>query len=238
MRPVGAPDGALAGLPHELPRERCGILPWCALARDAFGAAHLDPCVLVLEESEERAEIGMIDALAGVDTTHVVDDDGYRRSCECRPELRHAIGVDLQVPAELGEPARHGEHVVDRIALGEMSHVMEAHAAESLAVQALELRRAGARRRERHATVILVRGQQVGGGGVIEAVRCRLHHDAARDAHLGVHRKKGLLGRIAGRRIGPLRCEGEALLRAEHVEMGVASAGGQAQPGLARLEDK
>src|SRR5260221_971493 len=70
MRPVGAPDGTLAGFLHELARERCGILPWCALARDALGAAHLDPRVLVLEECEERSEIGMVDAFAGVDAAH------------------------------------------------------------------------------------------------------------------------------------------------------------------------
>src|SRR5947207_5264720 len=43
MRPVGAPDGAVAEIGDQLARERHRVLPRRMLPRDALGAAHLDP---------------------------------------------------------------------------------------------------------------------------------------------------------------------------------------------------
>src|SRR5438105_4565373 len=45
MRPVGAPDRAVAEIGDQLAREWHRILPRCPLPRDALGPAHLDPYV-------------------------------------------------------------------------------------------------------------------------------------------------------------------------------------------------
>src|SRR5882724_12477538 len=87
VRPVGAPHRAVAGFLDQLAGKRRGIFPRRALPRDALGAAHLDPHVLVLQQREERSEIDVLDPFAGVEATHVVDHHRDRRSCEHGAEL-------------------------------------------------------------------------------------------------------------------------------------------------------
>ena len=137
MRPVGAPERAVAELGDELAPEWNGIAPRRALARDALGAAHLHPDVLRPHEREQRLELRALHTLRGVDAAHVIDHDWHRRALQRRRELgdARASQVNLQVPADLRQPRRHREHRVDRIAGAEMLHIVKAHAAKALLVQ-------------------------------------------------------------------------------------------------------
>src|SRR2546429_6116260 len=134
MRPVGAPQRAIAELRDQLPREGHRVAPGRALARDALGAAHLDPDVLRLQEREQRLELRALRAARSIDAPHVVDDDRHGRALERRRELGDARAgeMDLQVPADVREARRHGEHGLDRVAAAQMIHVMEARAAKAL----------------------------------------------------------------------------------------------------------
>src|SRR5437588_1240020 len=238
MRPVGAPERAIAELGDGLAPERHGVAPGRAVARDALGAAHLDPDVLRLQEREQRLELCALRAARSIDAPHVIDDDRYGRALQCRRELGDARAgeVDLQVPADVREARRHGEHRIDRVAAAQMIHVMEARAAKALRMQPRELERAGSCAHEGHAAVALRPGRdQIGGRGIVEAVRRRLHHHAALDAEMLMQREQRLLRRIASRRIAALGREREAALRSEHMEMRVARAPRQLQFRLARL---
>ena len=144
--------------------------------------------------------------------------------------------MDLQVPAELGKPWRHRQHCIDRLAGAEVLHVVEAHAAEALRVQALELRFGRIGSEERDAAIVpRPRGDQIGGGRVVETVGRRLHDDAALDAEMRVQREERLLRRIAGRRVSALGYEGKARLRPEDMEVRIGGARRQLEPRLSRL---
>src|SRR3954469_13534478 len=238
MRPVAAPEHAGAELGDEFARERGGVRPGRALARDALRAAHLDPEVLGPQEIEERAKFGAVHPFGRIDAAHVVDDHRHGRALERRRQVGNAAAgeMDLQMPAQLGQARRHGEDRVDRIAGAQVLHIVEARAAETLAVQALELRLAGVRANKGDAAVVLrPRRDQIGGGGVVEAVRRRLHDDAALDAEVRVQREECFLRRVAGRRIAALGCEREAARRPEDMEMRIAGAARQREARLSRL---
>src|SRR5207237_8150121 len=134
----------------------------------------------------------MIEALGSIDAAHMVDDDRHRRALERRRELSDMRSghVNLQVPADRREPRRHGERVLYAIALAEMVHVVKAHAAKAALIELLQFfgRRRG--RRQRYAAVVLIGGEQIGGSGIVEAMRCGLHHDAALDAEMLMQREE------------------------------------------------
>src|SRR5258708_11409156 len=142
--------------------------------------------------------------------------------------------MNLKMPADRREPRRHGEHVLYAIALAEMVHVVEAHAAEAELVELLQLYGRRRRWRQRDATVALVGGEQIGRSRVVEAMRRRLHDDAALDAQVFVQREQRSFRRVAGRRIAALRREGKALLRSKDMEVRVAGAARQLELRLAR----
>src|SRR4051812_45318638 len=237
MRPVAAPQTTLGTLGEQLARERRRIAPGRGLPRDALGAADLDPAMGLFEQLEQGLERCLIDPLRRVDAPHVIDDDRHRGARERRGELWNArsVHVDLQVPADIGQALRHRQHVVERVAGGDMAHVVEAHAAKTLLVQAFQLGSGRRSRRERNAAIVLVRSEQVGGGGIVEPVRGRLHDHAALDAEKLVQREQRLLGRVAGRRVAPLGGERKALLGPEDMEMRVARAARQPRLRFARL---
>src|SRR4051794_3485714 len=99
---------------------------------------------------------------------------------------------------------------------------MEAHAAESLGMQFLQLvdRRGGGQQRD--AAVVAIGGEQIRRGRVIEVMHRRLHDHAALDAKVLMQRKERLLRRIGRRRVAALGGEWKARPGAEDVEMGVA----------------
>src|SRR3954469_20322864 len=238
MRPVAAPESAIAELGDEFPCEGRCVWPGRALARNALGAAHLHPEVLRPHQIEERAELGAVDAFGRIDAAHVVDDHRDRRALERRRQLGDAATgyMDLQSPANLGEPRCHGEHRVDRIAGAQMLHIVEAHAAKAGAMQAFQFsERCGSGSQGDAAVVLWSRRDQIGGGGVVETVRRRLHDDAVLDAEVRVQREQRFLRRIAGRRVAALGREGESARRPEDMEMRIAGAARQREAGLSRL---
>src|SRR5438067_7514646 len=87
MRPVGAPECAIAELGDELAPERHGVAPGRAVARDALCAAQLDPDVLRLHQREQRLELWALHAARSIDAPHVVDDDRHGRALQGRREL-------------------------------------------------------------------------------------------------------------------------------------------------------
>src|SRR5882672_1343767 len=139
--PVAAPEAALAELGDERPREGARVGPGRGLPRDTLRAAHLDAEPRIAHEAEEAAERALVDAERGVDTPHVVDHHRHRGALELGCELldERTLEVHLQVPAELRQARRERDRVVDRGPLAEVAHEVEAHAAEALPVEALEL---------------------------------------------------------------------------------------------------
>ena len=59
---------------------------------------------------------------------------GERSSAGASSPIALGRHVNLQMPADIGKPLAERDHLVDRRALGEMFHVMEARAAEALRV--------------------------------------------------------------------------------------------------------
>ena len=234
MRKIGAPDAAVAEFLDQLARERHCIGIRRALPRGAVGAAQLDPYLAVLHQRQQVAERLLREAARGVDAAYVVDHHRHRRSLERRRQFADAIGrhVDLQMPADLGQPRAELDDLVDRRAFAEMLHVMEAHAAEALRVAPLEFGVGDVDRHQGDAEISAAfGGQRVGGGGEVEAVRGAMHDHAALDAEKLVAREQRLLRRV-GRRVAA--AEGKARARPEHVHMGVAGAGRQLEFRLAR----
>src|SRR5712691_5001591 len=133
MRPVGAPEHAVAELGHQLSRERNRVLVGRRPARDALRAAHLDPELLVAYEIEQLSEGRLIDAERRIHPSHVVDDDGNRGTLQPGRELvdQRAFEMDLQMPAELRESTAERDRLPDADAFAQMLHEIEPHAAES-----------------------------------------------------------------------------------------------------------
>src|SRR3954463_8290709 len=237
MRPVGAPQRAIAELGNQLALERTRVPPRRTLLGDPLGPAHLDPDMLVLHEREERLELRTIEASRRVDATHVVDHHRHRRAGERRRELRNArpVHVDLQVPADFGEALRHAEHRIDAVALAEVAHEVEAHAAEALGIELLQLRARRGGGQQGDAAVVAVRGEEIGGGRVVELVHGRLHDHSALDAQVVVKREERFLRPIGWRCVPAVRGDRETAARAEDVEMGVARAAGQLEARLSRI---
>jgi len=237
MRPVAAPEHPVAELGDQLACERRRVAPRRALARDALGAAHLDKEVLRAHQIEQGAEIGAVEPFGRVDASHVVDHHWHGRALERPCELgdARAVGMDLQVPADLGEARRHRHHRLDRVARAQMLHIVETGAAEALGVKALQFGEGRGSRKQRDAAIVLRPcGDQIGGGGVVEAVRRRLHDYAAFDADACVHREERFLRRFAGR-IGAIGGEGKALFRAPDMEVRVGRAARQREARFSRL---
>src|SRR5438067_1466155 len=90
MRPIGAPERTVAEIGDQLAREWDRVLPRRPLTRDALGAADFHPDVLLREQREQRAKVGMVDALGGVDAAHVIDDHRHGRALERGRELGDA----------------------------------------------------------------------------------------------------------------------------------------------------
>ena len=102
---------------------------------------------------------------------------------------------------------------------------MKARAAEAGGIEPAELGFADSHRHERDADIgALACRQRVLGHRIVEAVRVRLHDDAALDAEQRMQREELLLRCVAGRE-PTVRREGEAVLRPEHVDVRVAGAG-------------
>lgn len=139
------------------------------------------------------------------------------------------------MPADLREPVRELQDLLDRAAGAEVLHVVKPRAAKALRIEFLQLMIFNMDWNQRDAYVIaLARLDEVRGGGVVVAVRRRLHHHAALDAQVRVEREQRFLGRIGGRRVAALGRIGEALARSKDMEMRVAGAAREPQPGLAR----
>ena len=114
-----------------------------------------------------------------------------------------------------------------------MTHEIEADAAKAGRVEPLELRVADRQGNERDAGVRApARRDRILGHRVVEAVRRRLHDDAALDAELRVQREQPLLRCLAGREAALPR-EWESLLRPENVHVRVAGLGRQREPWTA-----
>src|SRR4051812_10145463 len=167
----------------------------------------------------------------------MVDDDRHWRARQRRRELGNAgpIHMDLQVPADVGEAFLHGEHRVDAVAFAEMAHVVEAHAAEPLRIQLLQFCRARGSRQQRHAAIVAVCREQIGGRRVVELMHGRLHDHAALDAKMLMQREQRFLRRIRRRRVAALGGERKARAGAEDVEMRVARALWQGDARLSRI---
>ncbi len=234
MWKIGAPDAAVAEFLDQLARERHRVGVRRALPRGAVGPAHLDPHVAILHQRQQIAERLLLKAARGVDAAHVVDHHRHRRAPERRRQFADPLGchMDLQMPADIGEPRAELDHLVDRRAFAEMLHVMEAHAAEALRVAPLELGVGDGDRHQRHAQVSAAfGGERVGGGGKVETVRGAMHDHAALDAEKSVPREQRLLRRVGRRVAAP---KGKARARPKHMHMGIAGAGRQLQFRLAR----
>ena len=237
MRPIAAPHHAAAELGDQLARERHRVGVRRALARGALEAAHLDPEALVLQELEQVLERRLVEAVRGVDAPHVVDHYRHRRELQLGRHLddHRGLDVELQVPVERRELAREPHQVRNRGTAAQVLDEVEAHAAEALLVQLLQLRHVGVDRDERDADVaaFLVR-EEVGDGRIVEAVRRRLHHHAALDAEEHVAVDQHFLGRV-GRLVRRFRVKRELRLRAEDVEMRVARSVRQLELRLGRV---
>ena len=128
------------------------------------------------------------------------------------------------MPADIGQPLAEGDGVVDRRALVEMLHVMEARAAQAGGVQPLELGVADVGLHQRDAFVGLAGGGNgVLGDAIVVAVAVRLHDHAMLDAEPGMQRKQHFLGGVGRRVVAPVG-EGKARARPEHMHMRIAGA--------------
>ena len=137
--------------------------------------------------------------------------------------------MDLQVPAELRESWRERDRVLDLRALAEMAHEVEARAAESLRIEALELGVVDRRRNERNAAIVAaLRGDRIGDHAIVVAVTGGLNDHAVPDAEQSVQCEQLFLGRIGGREGAVLR-EGKNPVRPEHVHVRIAGTGRQLQ---------
>src|SRR3974377_2138640 len=140
--------------------------------------------------------------------------------------------MDLKVPADLSEPTGENDHLVDRRALAEVLHVMEAHAAESLSVALPDLAGGNRRGHQRHAEVgAAFGGERVRCGGEVIAVGGAMHNNAALDAKKLMPCEQRLLRSVGG---GVVAAKGKARAGAEYVHMRVTGAARQLQPWLAR----
>src|SRR5438552_10026066 len=139
------------------------------------------------------------------------------------------------MPVDAGHPRRELHDVGDRHRSAEVLHVIEPHAAKALLVEALHFSDLDAGRQQRDAAVApRFRGDQVGGGRVVEPMRARLHHHAALDEKEVVHIEQLFLGCV-GRRVGAVLGERELRLRPEDVKVRVAGAIRQLELGLGRV---
>src|SRR6476659_9704837 len=73
MRPIRAPEAAVAGLRNQLAREGHRIRVGWALPRNAIRAADFPTHVPVVDQREQCAECRLIEAERGIDASHMVD---------------------------------------------------------------------------------------------------------------------------------------------------------------------
>ena len=94
-----------------------------------------------------------------------------------------ALEVQLQMPAEAGEPPAERDDVVDRCRCAEVAHEVKTGAAEAGGIEPAQLGFADRHRHERDADVGAVAcRKRVLGHRIVEAVRVGLHDDAPLDA--------------------------------------------------------
>src|SRR5207344_2090977 len=104
-------------------------------------AADLHPEPLVPHQVEQLLEAGLVEAERRVDAPHVVDHDRHGGTLERGHELadQRALEMDLEMPAERRQPVAERDDVLDRRALAQVLHEVEADAAESEGVETAEL---------------------------------------------------------------------------------------------------
>ena len=221
MREVGAPQRAVRRRFHDALGDRNRLV--IGRHRDALGAAHLHPHMLVLEELEQRLERRLVDAILGRHAAHVIDhhrhgllEDQVRQLLDIR-----RIDMEHQMPAERLDLAHHAFQQVEIRHAAEMLDEVEAdapHAGQS------HLRIIGRRRLridDRHAAVVFRPPCEcVEHRAVVAAVARRLHDDGPVDAEMRMQRREILLRRIL-RRVAPVRCVRKHRAGAEHVTMGI-----------------
>ena len=235
MWPVGAPNAPVAKLGHEPARELHSVPIRRALPGDAIGSAHFHPNFLVVEQCEQCLERGLFHPQRCIEAPHVVNDDGDGRAPERGREFRdqRRFHMNLQVPADPGEPLGEGDHLVDSWAARQMSHVVKACPAQSGSVQAPEFSIGNRQRDQTHAFVRAARsGNCISGDRVIESMAGRLHDHAMLNTQLLVQLEEQLLRRIGGR-VASSFCERKACTGAENMHMSIACANRQFELWLA-----
>ena len=136
----------------------------------------------------------------------------------------------------LGQPFRKTEDLVDGAARAEVGHIVKPRTTEALRVQPFQFPGINRGGKQGDADVLSVaRLDQIRGRRIVIAVRRGLHHYAALDAEPRVQLEQGLFRRVARRRVAAVRRERETRLRAEDVEVRIARAGGELEPGTARV---
>ena len=126
MGPVRAPQSSRRKQSNQHPREGHRVRVGRTGARDALASAHFRPEPLVFHEGEEHPESWLIKAKRGVNAPQMIDHDWNGRSFQGRRKVGEIIGgaMDLQVPTEGGQAVGEGDHILDRRAVAEMSHVL------------------------------------------------------------------------------------------------------------------
>jgi len=192
--------------------------------RDALWAAELDPRPIVLQQVEELAQGGLVEALFDQRAPHVVDDERHRQRVQ-----EAAVGdqvvrshVQLHVPAQRGDGLGHLEHPGEIGGATQVAHEVEAHAAHAGTVHRFQLRRRSAGRQQGHATSALrIARDGIEHRAVVDAVNGGLHDHDAFDTEQAVQRFQPLHRGIV-RRVGPLGRVRESVRGTVDVDVGIA----------------
>src|SRR5215469_17550202 len=137
--------------------------------------------------------------------------------------------MQLQVPVHVGQSLAELDDVFDRRRHTEVTHEVKTRSTETSGVQPPQFRFVYSQRHERDTDVGAAAGcEDILGHRVVETVRVGLYHHASLDAEQRMQCEKLLFRRFGGREASP-RCEREARLRAEYVNMRVACPGRKLQ---------
>ena len=237
MRPVGSPENPVRRRGDERFGERERVREGRSQRGHALRPADLDPGVLALHELEQRLERLLLHSVGRLRPAHVIDHHRDGDGAEQLLQLDDVLALEMhdQVPAERPDALHGAAHEPGIGPALQVLHEIEAHAANSALVQALELAVGAALLDDRGAAVAPARARdRVERRAHVRAVAGRVHDHRALEAEDPVQLPH-LLDRRIGRPVGRFRRVGKFRRRSEHVAVRVAGVRRRGEPGLLRV---
>ena len=235
MRPVGAPQDAVRIHRDERLGKRHGIAERALAHRHPLRTAHLDPSQgIAAEQIEQRLERALLEAVRGLDPSHVVDDERHVDAPEKIVLRQDVLRIEVQhdVPAQrLDARDQTMEYVQVRHA-AQMLDEVEADAANSSRVQARQFRIVD-RTLDAGDTAIgaLARGNGIQGHVHLRSMAAGMHDHGPGNPQARVQPAQ-ILNRCIGRRIAAIGRIRKSIGRSEHMAVRVACTRRQDERGL------